>query len=358
MILTSSGDQSLAGPGVSRPAAPVPGASFDHVFRLSDDTGLLEHARGALPRRERGYCLDDVARGLLALSREPEPSAEQVNLAGRYLTFVSHAQGPSGACHNRLGYDRRWEDEAGTGDWWGRALWALGSVVSGSGPQWQRREALDRFCSSSRCRPASPRALAFATLGAAEVITAVPDHREARSLLTHSVTALGRPRAGEAWPWPEERLSYANAAIAEAWIAAGRALGDDRAVDDGLFLLAWLVELQTVDRHLSLVPAAGFGPGDERPGFDQQPIEVAALADACARAFAVTGEPQWQIVVSQCVGWFLGRNDSGSPMYDPETGGGYDGLEVGGANTNQGAESTLALLLTLQHGQKTALDPC
>lgn len=335
----------------------VPTVSFEHVFRLSDDTGLLEHAQGAIPRRERGYCLDDVARGLLALSREENPSAEQVALAGRYLTFVAHAQDRSGAFRNRLGYDRRWEDQAGTGDWWGRALWALGSVVSGSGPQWQRSDALDRFSVSSQCRSRWPRALAFATLGAAEVAASFPDHTDARRLMADSIAALGRPGPDELWPWPEERLAYANATLPEALIAAGCALDDNRAVEDGLRLLAWLVDLQTVDDHLSLVPVAGWSPGEAQPGFDQQPIETAALADACARAFAATGEDRWMVVVARCVSWFLGSNDSGTPMHDPGTGGGYDGLEVDGANMNQGAESTLAWLITLQHGREMALDP-
>jgi hypothetical protein len=334
----------------------VPSVSFEHLIRLSDGTGIVEHARGAVPRRESGYCLDDVSRGLVVLSREAEPSAQQLELALRYLAFVEHAQDSRGACRNRLGYDRRWTDSGGVGDWWGRALWGLGSVVSGDAPQWLRTEALDRFCVSAQLRSTWQRSLAFAVLGAAEVVAAIPDHADARKLLVDGVAALGRPIDDDVWPWPEARLTYANAAIPEALIAAGAALDDDDAVDDGLRLLSWLVDNQTVDEHLSLVPVAGRSPGDAQPAFDQQPIEAAALADACARAFAVTGDDGWRIVVARCAGWFLGANDSGSRMYDPDTGGGYDGLEVDGANSNQGAESTLAWLLTLQHGRRLALD--
>ena len=198
--------------------------------------------------------------------------------------------------------------------------------------------------------------MAFATLGAAEVVAVLPDQVEARQLLGDSLCALGRPGPDELWPWPEDRLSYANASLAEALIAAGSALEDEAAIDDGLRLLAWLVDLQTTGDHLSLVPAGGWSPGEPQPGFDQQPIEVAALADACARAFDVTGDRGWRVVVARCVGWFLGNNDAGTPMHDPQTGGGYDGLERDGANLNQGAESTLAWLLTLQHGRRLALD--
>jgi hypothetical protein len=333
----------------------LPELSFDHLFRLSDDTGLLEHASGAIARRECGYCLDDVARGLLALSRHPEPSADHHELARRYLAFVAHAQSPDGTCRNRLGYDRRWGDGPTTGDWWGRAMWALGSVVSGSGPAWQRREALDRFAIGSQQRSPWPRAMAFAALGAAEVVASFPDHRPSRALLNDALGVLPRPGDDEAWPWPEGRLSYANASLPEALMAAGWALGDDRAIDDGLRLLSWLVELQSSDGHLSLVPVGGWGLGDSPPGFDQQPIEAAALADACRRALALTGDDAWRASLLRCVGWFLGDNDAHTVMHDPETGGGYDGLEATGANLNQGAESTLAWLLTLQHGQDPAV---
>jgi hypothetical protein len=334
----------------------APSLSFEHLFRLSDQTGILEHARGAVPRRESGYCLDDVSRGLVVLSRELEPSARQVDLAGRYLEFVDHAQEAGGMCRNRLQYDRRWTDSGGVGDWWGRALWGLGAVVSGGGPKWMRTEALERFCISVQVRSPWPRALAFAALGAAEVIAVVPEHAEARKLLVDTAAALRRPNNHELWPWPEPRLTYANAAIPEALIAAGAALDDDEAVDDGLQLLSWLAELQTIDDHLSVVPVAGRAPGDADPGFDQQPIEVACLADACVRAFAVTGDWGWQLIVARCVSWFLGANDSATIMHDPDTGGGYDGLEVDGANQNEGAESTIAWLLTLQHGRRLALD--
>jgi hypothetical protein len=196
--------------------------------------------------------------------------------------------------------------------------------------------------------------MAFAALGAAAVVTSTPDHGEARQLLKDAADALGRPADDDLWPWPEDRLTYANAAVAEALIAAGAALDNAESVDDGLRLLSWLVEVQTLDDHLSLVPASGWSRRDVPPGFDQQPIEAAALADACALAFAVTGDGRWPVIVARCVDWFLGANDSNTAMYDPETGGGYDGLEADGANLNQGAESTLAWLLTLQHGRRLA----
>jgi hypothetical protein len=135
-------------------------------------------------------------------------------------------------------------------------------------------------------------------------------------------------------------------------IAAGHILRDDRLLDDGLFLLAWLLEEETLNGHLSPTPVAGRVPGGDRPGFDQQPIEAAAMADACARALAVTGDEQWAVGLALAVGWFLGANDSGIPLVDERTGGGCDGLERDGRNENQGAESTLALIAALQHRRR------
>jgi hypothetical protein len=193
--------------------------------------------------------------------------------------------------------------------------------------------------------------MAFAALGAAEVFALDPGHRPARELLSDAADRLTMGPGGGAWPWPEARLTYANGALPEAMIAAGAALERPALLQHGLELLAWLVDHETVDGHLSVVPTGGAGANDVRPWFDQQPIEVAALADACARAAVVDGHPRWAAGVGAAVNWFLGDNDTQVPMWSPETGGGYDGLEAGGVNMNQGAESTLALLSTFQHAR-------
>jgi hypothetical protein len=338
----------------------APEAAFGHLLRLSDDTGLFEHARGAVPRRECGYCVDDVARGLVVVCREPSPMGAVMAAGERYLAFLNHAQVSGGASHNRLSFDRRWTDAAGVGDWWGRSLWGSGTAAARGWSPRLRADALAHFDAGAATRSPWPRAMAFAALGAAEVITAHPDHGGARQLLQDAATLLRpgllRPGAADArkvaadWPWPEPRLQYANAAWAEALMAAGWGLGDDRLVDDGIRLLEWLLQSETVDGHLSLTPVGGWGPGEPRPGYDQQPIEAAGLADACTRAFVLTGDGHWVGAVGRAVSWFLGDNDAGIPMSDPDTGGGYDGLELGGRNDNQGAESTLALVSTLQQG--------
>jgi hypothetical protein len=194
--------------------------------------------------------------------------------------------------------------------------------------------------------------MAFAALGADEVLAARPGHRAALALLTDTAEAMGHPGPDRSWPWPEGRLSYANAVIPEVMIAAGTALDRQGLTDVGLELLAWLLDHETVDGHLSVTPVGGSSPGALRPAFDQQPIEVAALADACARAWSVTGDQQWARGLTNAVAWFLGENDAHAQMRDADTGGGYDGLHCDGPNQNEGAESTLALISTLQQARR------
>jgi hypothetical protein len=328
----------------------TPAPPFRHLLRLSDHIGLLEHAEGIVPRHEHGYCVDDVARGLLVVCRESAPRDELVTLARRYLYFLAQAQAADGRFHNRLGQDRRWHDEPSAKDCWGRALWGLGTAAVRGPTAGIRAEALARFSTSAQVRSTWPHAMAFAALGAAEVLESLPDHLGARGLLAAAVDVIGEPTAHPAWPWPQPRLSYANAALAEAVIVAGRQLGREQVMRDGLRMLEWLLAEQTRNGHLSVVPAGGRGPGDERPGFDQQPIEVAALADACMRAADVTGDTGWLDGARMCVAWFLGDNDAMIPLFDERTGGGCDGLSRGGRNRNQGAESTLAMISVLQHG--------
>jgi hypothetical protein len=290
----------------------------------------------------------------MVTSREPDPSATVLRLAECYLTFLTHAQDDSGTFHNRLGYDRRWRGLPGVGDWWGRALWGLGTAAARSPSGRIRDEAPVAFTVGAAARSASPHAMAFAGLGAAEILRADPGNAAAADLLGDAAKAIGDIGESVQWPWPQQRLTYANAALAEVVIAAGELRADPTLLASGLRMLAWLRDLQLVDGRLSVVPAGGWRRGEPRPCGDQQPIEVAALADACATAATATGEAGWLGGVRQCTAWFLGENDAGQPMWDPETGGGYDGLTSRGPNLNQGAESTLALVATLQHARAMA----
>lgn len=324
--------------------------SYEHLFRLSDDGGLFEHARFTEPRPEHGYCIDDIARGLVVVAREPAPTDELGALADFYLWLVTDAQAEDGRFHNRRALDLRWTDQPSLEDCWGRALWGLGTAAARLPEGSAAAElALAHFDRSVLRRSSWLRAMSFAALGAAEVIIRHPDHAGARALLADAAALISsRGRITATWPWPEPRLRYANASLPETLLAAGSLLGDPGALADGLHLLDWLLDIETAGDHLSMTPVGGWVTGEVRPGFDQQPIEVAALADACARAYELTGTTRWKDGLLRCEAWFLGANDAGVSLVDAISGGGCDGLERLGRNENQGAESTMAMISTFQ----------
>jgi hypothetical protein len=334
-------------------AAPV----FDHLLQMSDHRGTFEHACLAEPRPEHGYCTDDMARVLVVATRQPHTEGLVNGLAGVAVRFLNEAQTFTGACRNRMDNTGRWIDEPSTGDHWGRCIWGLGTAAAHSDVKLVGRLAVIQLERAAQARSTSPRAMAFAALGAAELLAVDPEHRVARKLITDCAAFFPPPNGDPAWPWPEPRLAYANAVLPEAMIAAGGVLDDSVLSQRGLDLLGWLVEYETSNGHLSPTPVGGRGPEDVKPGFDQQPIEVSSLADACARAAAVDSNPIWHDGVMAAAGWFMGENDAGKPMWNPATGGGYDGLHADGVNSNQGAESTLAVISTLQHACRLSTVP-
>ena len=336
----------------------APSLPFTHLDRLTDEVGLFEHALLTEPRPEHGYCLDDAARGLAVACRSPQASTVTDRLVRRYLDFTLAALAPDGRCHNRRAVGGQWLDAPGAGDWWGRALWGLGvAAVHAPAPELRRR-ALDGFRIAAGTRSPDGRAMAFAALGAGELLLHDPGEAAARALLIDAVDAVGAIGADPAWPWPEPRLRYANGAVVEVLLLAGIALPAGPPLEAGLHLLDFLLRTESRGAALSVTGTGGRGPGDPRPDYDQQPIEVAALADACARAYTATGDPRWRDGVRAAWAWFSGENDAGIAMFDALTGGGYDGLELNGRNLNQGAESTLAVLSTAQQARRVGVLEC
>lgn len=330
------------GPSISQ----LPAVNLTHVRRMTTQVGIWEHAAYTTPRTEHGFCTDDNARALIVACRQgPDPTT--IGLAATYLRFLQAAASADGRFHNRRDASSDWLDEAGSDDAQGRALWALGVAARLAPEPWMRT------ASSALLRAGAPvfvsphlRANAFAALGAAEFLARRHDV-DAEALLQRTSSVLVHACRDRS-PWPEARLTYDNARLPEALLAAGTALRDDAMVELGLERLAWLVAVETRDGHFSFTPVGGWAPGEPRPGFDQQPVEAAAMADACARAWRITGDRSWLRQTKRAARWFLGDNDIGRSLYDPVSGGCADGLEQGGINRNHGAESTLAALSALQ----------
>lgn len=180
---------------------------FDHILRMTDGHGTFEHARMAIPRSEGGYCVDDVARVLVVASREDNPSPQVCSLAGAALQFLAAAQTKASACHNRMDSTGRWTDQPSVEDCWGRSIWALGTAAAQNTVTWIRRAALTKFEHAAALRSTWPRSMAYAALGAAEVLSFAPENRAACRLLTYYAASAPKRSGVPAWPWPEPRFA-------------------------------------------------------------------------------------------------------------------------------------------------------
>ncbi len=240
-----------------------------------------------------------------------------------------------------------WTGDVGSDDASGRAVFGLGTAAVRAPWPEVRDQARTLFDTAVSFRSTHPRALGYAVLGAVDVLDVFVDHGGARQLVADTADLLPTPADDREWRWPEPRLTYANVLIPEVLLAVATTRADRGAATDALALLEWLVTEESGERGFSFVPVGGRGPGESKPAFDQQPIEAWAMADACTRAFVTREKHGGPTRCDGRRGWFVGDNDAGVAVFDPSTGGGFDGLERDGVNRNQGAESTLALVATM-----------
>ena len=327
--------------------------NLDHLERMTDAVGLLQHAKLSIPNPDYGYCTDDNARALLftTLALERRPGDSQLERLGAvYFSFLQAAFQPNrGTFHNLLGYNGKWAHEAGPGDACGRALMVLGALV-GRGPNGPQRLAAKGLF--ERAMPlveglTDLRPIAGAMLGLASYLKRERS-KEASALLEVTVLRVSdqiERNEITVWPWPEPFLTYENARIPQALIAAGRTIRDEAVIWQGLRALEWLLHLQTEDGQFVPIGNRGwYHRGGAKARFDQQPIEAEAVVAACCEAYGHTADTRWLKGLATSFAWFTGHNVSGLSLYDPRTGGCRDGIGPDGLNQNQGAESTLAWL--------------
>jgi glycosyltransferase involved in cell wall biosynthesis len=340
----------------------LPEMKLDHLFRMSDSTGIFQHASFTVPNFAEGYCTDDNARALvlaLMLQKLGHGSPRLGAQAATYAAFLNHAfDRKRGRFRNFMSFDRHWLEEVGSEDCQGHALWALGLCVSQAGQGSFQMLAAELF---EQALPVaaefmSPRALAFTLIGIDEYLRRFSGDRRAnqiRESLTAKLMQRHTDAASGEWQWFEEVVSYANAKLPHAMILSGRCLNNGPMLELGLQTLRWLAKIQTSDAgSFRPIGSNGFYPrGKERALFDQQPIEAQVTVSACIEAYQATGDMFWVTEARRAFEWFLGRNDLGLALYDSATGGCRDGLHVDRLSQNQGAESTLAFLLALAEMQ-------
>ncbi|HWK35033.1 glycosyltransferase family 4 protein [Sphingomonas sp.] len=340
----------IVGKAPLRPLTPDIAA----VERMSDATGMLQHSIYSIPDRRHGYCIDDNARALMLMNRiDPLDAATRDKWTSVYASFIQFAWNPEARrFRNFMNFDRTWCEDAGSEDSNGRTLWALGATAATARLQKHRDWAAMMFdtTASLALELGSPRAHAFAMLGAAAMLDAHPDHALARTILSRfaaELTALLDEARRPEWQWFEIVLAYDNARLPEALIRAGMTLKRDDFIATGIETLRWIVQRQTsAEGRFRAVGTDSFGrPYADPLPFDQQPLEAQATIDACATAFDATGDHLWVEEAERAYRWYLGVNDLGLPLATASDGGCFDGLQPDGLNRNQGAESILALQL-------------
>ncbi len=334
----------------------LPELKLDHLWQMTDSTGVFQHAVFSVPNFSEGYCTDARAFILTVLLDELGEDQERGRtLATTCGAFLHHAFNTNkNRFQNFMSFDRRWLDEQGSEDCHGRALWALGIGVGRSPFRSFQMMAGQLFALAlpALTEFTSPRAWAFGLIGIHEYLRRLSGDslvNQTRESLTSRLVELFDRNAGPDWCWFEQELSYDNAKLAHALILSGRATGQHAVYDRGLRALRWLTELQMSEKgHFRPIGSNGFyRRGGTRANFDQQPIEAQATVSACLEAYRATADVWWYEQAQRAFDWFIGWNDLGLELYSPETGGCRDGLHVDRVNGNQGAESTLAFLLSL-----------
>ena len=326
--------------------------SLDHLLTLSDDVGIIQHATHDIPNRSTGYCTDDVARALIvaiaAIDHVPT-TADATRLASIYLAFLHDAQLGDGWFHNFMGYDRCWQDDRGSTDSFGRALWSLGFTMRFAQRDSWRRVASRLF---EQALPhidglAYLRSRAYAGLGIAHAIDAKSKNegelRDKLDRIAWSLAGAYDACAGPGWTWCEDAMTYDNARLCEILIRAGTVLENRRYLGVGMAMLNFLEGVVIENGVFAPVGNQGWFPrGGVKAKYGQQPLEAASLTDAALAAREATGDPRWTRTAQAAHDWFFGRNTHDALMV---TGGGCrDGIDEFGPNPNMGSESTLAYL--------------
>jgi uncharacterized protein YyaL (SSP411 family) len=335
------------------PNQSLPEPSLEHLRRLTDDTGLLQHARYTIPYREDGYCTDDNARAVIVTTKYYAQYQDQqaLQLLDRYLAFVLHSQNSDGSVKNLMNFERTWRKNESGNDALGRVLWALGTVLANPPSPAYLPIAKEYFENSVvYVEKLSPRGMAYAILGMSDYLMQFPtagDIKRQMEIAADSLVAQYEKNNFPDWQWFDGALTYDNAILPYALFVAGFTLGNkylEVAEKTCEFLLANTFN----GNHFSFIGCQGwYKRGGTRAAFDQQPIEAASIVLMLKAAYDATGDSRFLILQRKAFQWFLGENDLHIPLYDFGTKGCSDGLMSDGANPNQGAESTLSFLLSL-----------
>ncbi|SMC46932.1 glycosyltransferase family 4 protein [Moheibacter sediminis] len=344
-------------PELNEKSPVFPELNLNHLFNLTDDTGILQHARFHIPNRNHGYCIDDNARALFLtmLLKKKLGENEKVNhICNTYLSFIDHAYNPeAGRFRNFMSYERKWLETEGSEDSQGRTVWALGAVLAHTYNSNILGHVETLFHNSINIihHLTHPRAISYGLLGVGDYLSKHSDNKNIFELLrTQSQRLLNYFESNSEnteWPWFNDLVTYGNSRIPEAMLCSGYLLNDNKLINKGIQLLDWLIGHQFENEYFSPVGNDGWFSIGQKNQFDQQPLEAHGMIDACLTAAKITNHNKYNHYAKKAFDWFLGDNSHGVSLYDFSTGGCRDGLHISGINKNQGAESTISWLCSL-----------
>jgi hypothetical protein len=340
--------------------------NLDHLIRLTDDTGIIQHASYGIPERRTGYSTDDIGRALVLAVKHNQQfhDFQSWQLVPKYLSFLQQAQLPDGRFHNFMNYARQFTDEVGSEDTQGRALWGLGAVVADGREHGARALARELFENAlTKLKLKYPRALAYAICGQYEFLRRYDGAAQVRRKFDEFVSRLAtiyERSSSDGWHWFGEELTYANAKMPLAMLLAAETTGEERFLKIGIDSLEFLLQQTYRDGMFDFPGNQGWQRRHgKRAVFGQQPIEAGYMAETLISASRITGKRRYESLAQTAIEWLLGRNRLGTPLYDPSSGACADGLDACGPSMNQGAESVICCLLgllSLSSGRQEELD--
>jgi hypothetical protein len=343
----------------------LPSINYRWLQDLTDDTGILQHAKASIADKREGYTTDDNARALIAVLKcyRLAEKEELLNLARIYLSFLLYAQKEDGRVHNFIGYNRHFLDAKGSEDSLGRVLWACGYAQEAPIPKDFRLAAKEIFDKALiwASRSASPRMHALAILGLYHYGNAFPQDKNPRLNVIHLADQLCeayRQEATQTWQWFEPYLTYANARLPHALFRAYQITRKEDYLDIAEKTFNFLAGKDIVEDMLKPVGNRVWHLRDgERALYDQQPIEASCMVEAASTAFQVTGREIYSRIAFTAFSWFMGTNSKNVVVYNAVTGGCHDGITPEGLNRNQGAEAGLSYLLARLEMEALAKKP-
>ena len=344
----------VATPQTSHDILEIPEPDLDHIVRLTDDTGMYQHAKYTIPNRSHGYCTDDNSRALITMvkyySLYSDPKAYE--LLNTYLSFVLHAKRGDGTVRNFMTFDRKWFDSEPAHDSLGRVLWALGTLIATPPLPEYISIVKDYFDTSIKHVPnISPRGNAYAIFGMADYLKQFPGASEIKSCMQNAADKLVKlfeKNNKPDWQWFENIIAYDNAALCHSLFTAGMTLENSYFTELAQKTAEFLISKTFNGDHFSFIGCKGwYKIGKEKAQFDQQPIEAVSTVLMLHAAYEATGREKYLVLQRKAFDWFLGDNDLGIPIYDFKTKGCCDGLAQKGINLNQGAESTISFMMSL-----------